>query len=42
MNIKNVDIVGGLCWGDEAKGKIVSNLLNTNQYDWVCRWYRWK
>jgi len=36
--IKNVDICCGLCWGDEAKGKIVSHLLANNKYDWVCRW----
>ena len=38
MPIKKVDIVCGLAWGDEAKGKIVADLLNTNDYDWVCRW----
>ena len=38
MKIDNVDIVCGLCWGDEAKGKIVSNLLIKDKYDWVCRW----
>ena len=38
MKIDNVDIVCGLCWGDEAKGKIVSNLLMKDRYDWVCRW----
>lgn len=37
-NIKNVDICCGLNWGDEAKGKIVSQLLQNNKYDWVCRW----
>lgn len=36
--ISNVDICCGLCWGDEAKGKIVSQLLKNNKYDWVCRW----
>ena len=36
--IDNVDIVCGLSWGDEAKGKVVSNLVTINQYDWVCRW----
>lgn len=38
MPIKKVDIVCGLAWGDEAKGKIVGDLLKTNDYDWVCRW----
>ena len=37
-DIKKVDICCGLCWGDEAKGKIVSHLLANNKYDWVCRW----
>jgi adenylosuccinate synthase len=36
--INNVDIVCGLAWGDEAKGKIVASLLKENNYDWVCRW----
>lgn len=36
--INNVDVVCGLAWGDEAKGKIVSSLLQKNKYDWVCRW----
>ena len=36
--INNADIVCGLAWGDEAKGKIVSSLLKKNQYDCVCRW----
>lgn len=38
MTINQVDIVCGLAWGDEAKGKIVSSLIETNTYDWVCRW----
>jgi adenylosuccinate synthase len=38
MEINNVDICCGLAWGDEAKGKIVSELLRTKNYDWVCRW----
>lgn len=34
-----VDICSGLSYGDEAKGKIVSHLLNTDKsYDCVCRW----
>lgn len=36
--IKNVDICCGLSWGDEAKGKIVSFLAKTGNYDFVCRW----
>ena len=38
MDIENVDICCGLNWGDEAKGKIVSQLLSKHKYDWVCRW----
>ena len=34
--IRGVDIIFGLCWGDEGKGKI-SNALSKN-YDYVCRW----
>ena len=37
-SIDCVDVVCGLAWGDEAKGKIVSSLLSKNKYDWVCRW----
>ena len=37
-DLKNVDICFGLCWGDEAKGKIVSHLAKVNNYDFVCRW----
>jgi adenylosuccinate synthase len=36
--IKKVDICCGLAWGDEAKGKIVSQLAKNNDYDFVCRW----
>ena len=36
--INNVDICYGLGWEDEAKGKIVSQLSKTKQYDFVCRW----
>ena len=36
MNIEYVDICVGLSWGDEGKGKIVSQL--SKQYDFVCRW----
>lgn len=34
--INYVDIIYGLAWGDEGKGKI-SNILAPN-YDYVCRW----
>lgn len=33
-----VDIVCGLAWGDEAKGKITSHLASSGKYDYVCRW----
>ena len=36
--IHNVDVVCGLAWGDEAKGKIVAQLAKSNKYDYVCRW----
>ena len=36
--ITNADIVCGLSWGDEAKGKVVSTLVQVGNYDWVCRW----
>ena len=38
MFIDNVDICCGLCWGDEAKGKLVTELLKKNKYNFVCRW----
>lgn len=38
MEINFVDICCGLAWGDEAKGKIVSFLSKTGNYDYVCRW----
>jgi adenylosuccinate synthase len=37
-DITNVDICCGLAWGDEGKGKIVSYLSKTKNYDFVCRW----
>lgn len=37
-SINKVDICCGLAWGDEAKGKVVSNLSETGEYDFVCRW----
>ena len=36
--ITHVDICCGLAWGDEAKGKIVTELIKKYNYDWVCRW----
>ena len=36
--IKSVDVCCGLAWGDEAKGKIVSQLAKSGRYDFVCRW----
>ncbi len=36
--IESVDICCGLAWGDEAKGKITSQLAKSNNYDFVCRW----
>ena len=38
MNINIVDIVCGLSWGDEAKGKLVTHIIKYNHYDFVCRW----
>ena len=37
-NINYVDIVCGLAWGDEAKGKIVAQLSRSGNYNYVCRW----
>ena len=36
--IDNADVVCGLAWGDEAKGKITSWLTKNKNYDFVCRW----
>ena len=36
--VNHVDICCGLAWGDEAKGKITSELTKSNNYDFVCRW----
>ena len=36
--INYVDVCCGLAWGDEAKGKIVSHLAKSKNYDFVCRW----
>jgi len=38
MKIIGVDICCGLAWGDEAKGKIVSQLAKGKKYNFVCRW----
>jgi len=38
MDIESVDICCGLSWGDEGKGKIVSQLSKNGNYDFVCRW----
>lgn len=36
--IRDVDIVFGLSWGDEGKGKVASQLASTGNYDIVARW----
>ena len=38
QELKQVDICCGLAWGDEAKGKIVSQLAKSGKYDMICRW----
>jgi adenylosuccinate synthase len=38
MNITNVDVCFGCCWGDEGKGKVVAQLAKEGGYDFVCRW----
>jgi len=38
VNIEYADIVVGLAWGDEGKGKITSHLAKTGRYDLVARW----
>jgi len=38
MTVENVDIVVGLAWGDEAKGKITGYLAKSGNYDLVARW----
>ena len=38
QKLKQVDICCGLAWGDEAKGKIVSQLAKSGKYDMICRW----
>ena len=34
--IQGVDIIFGLAWGDEGKGKI--SAATAQNYDFVCRW----
>lgn len=38
-DVRTVDIVVGLAWGDEGKGKVVSDILNIagRNYNFVCR-----
>ena len=36
--IEYADVVVGLAWGDEAKGKITSYLAEHGEYDMVARW----
>lgn len=36
--INSADVVVGLAWGDEGKGKITSSIASKNKYDYVCRW----
>ena len=38
MEVEFVDVCCGLAWGDEGKGKIVSQLAKSGNYDYVCRW----
>ena len=37
-DLERVDVCCGLAWGDEAKGKIVSELARSGKYDMICRW----
>jgi len=37
-NVDGVDIVYGLAWGDEGKGKVSSCMARDGNYDFVCRW----
>lgn len=36
MKKVTADIIFGLCWGDEGKGKIVNAIAKN--YDYICRW----
>ena len=36
MRVNNADICIGLSWGDEGKGKLVSELVKIKKYDFVC------
>ena len=38
MTIKKADIGFGLRFGDEGKGKVISYLAKSKNYDYVCRW----
>lgn len=38
MEVEYVDVCCGLAWGDEGKGKIVSQLAKSGNYQYVCRW----
>ena len=38
LSIFAADIVFGLAWGDEGKGKVTSYLAKSFNYDFVCRW----
>jgi adenylosuccinate synthase len=38
LSIEKVDVVCGLAWGDEGKGKVTAYLARTREYDYVCRW----
>ena len=37
VNVNNVDVVVGLQYGDEAKGKITHHLISKGHYNFVCR-----
>ena len=36
--VDSVDIIYGLAWGDEGKGKVSSCMVRDGLYDFVCRW----
>ena len=36
--VNSADVVCGLAWGDEAKGKITAHLAASQKYDCVARW----
>ena len=37
-DVEGVDVVYGLAWGDEGKGKVSSCMARDGNYDFVCRW----